>query len=337
MGLQNEKIAALSFVTADLNYLSPGLDRPRTFTFEPPSGEPRSNIVPEPHSLPVHDIRPIGETVSLDREGFALVRQNSEVNDFYDEDKVRSVYYPEAERLIKAATGADRVFVFDHTVRKRVQGAADRDGGLRQPVARVHVDHTERSGPQRVRDLIPDEAEELLKGRVQIINLWRPIRGPLLDSPLAVCDARTVRPNELVAADLVFPNRVGETYSVKYNPDHQWFYVPKMTADEVLLLKCFDSRPTDAPALRPIARSSIRPHRPMRRRARALNCAPWCFTGIKAQERGPASDAGPLPLAWNQPRQFDPADAAVKLRSTALLTSSVLARMPYRVARSEAS
>ncbi len=143
MGLQNEKIAALSFVTADLNYLAPPLDRPRTYTFEPPSGEPRSNIVPEPHGLPIHDLRPIGETVSLDREGFALVRQNSSVKDFYDEDEVRSVYYPEAEWLIKTATGADRVFVFDHTIRKRVQGAADRDGGLRQPVARVHVDHTE--------------------------------------------------------------------------------------------------------------------------------------------------------------------------------------------------
>lgn len=242
MGLQNEKIAALSYVTAGLNYLAPPLDRPRTYTFEPPSGEPKSNIVPEPHSLPIHDVRPISETVSLDREGFALVRQNSSVKDFYDEDEVKNVYYPEAERLMKAATGADRVFVFDHTVRKRVQGAADRDGGLRQPVARVHVDHTEKSGPQRVRDLFPDDAEKLLKGRVQIINLWRPIRGPLLDSPLAVCDARTVKPGDLVASDLVYPNRVGETYSVKYNPDHQWFYVPGMAADEVLLLKCFDSK-----------------------------------------------------------------------------------------------
>jgi hypothetical protein len=77
---------------------------------------------------------------------------------------------------------------------------------------------------------------------VQIINLWRPIRGPLLDSPLAVCDARTVQPGELVASDLVYPHRVGETYSVKYNPDHRWFYVPAMTAEEILLLKCFDSK-----------------------------------------------------------------------------------------------
>jgi hypothetical protein len=242
MGLQNEKIAALSFVTADLNYLKPPPGRPRTYTFEPPSGEPKSNIVPELHGLAIHDLRPISKTVSLDREGFALVRQKSSVKDFYDEEEVKKVYYPEAERLIKAATAADRVFVFDHTVRKRVQGAADRDGGLRQPVARVHVDHTEKSGPQRVRDLIPDEAEELLKGRLQIINLWRPIRGPLLDSPLAVCDARTVKPEDLVASDLVYPDRVGEIYSVKYNPDHQWFYVPGMTVDEVLLLKCFDSK-----------------------------------------------------------------------------------------------
>jgi hypothetical protein len=241
MGLQNEKIAALSFVTADLNYLAPARDRPRTYTFEPPPGEPRSNIVAEPHSVPIHDVRPISETVSVDREGFALVRQKSSVKNFYDEDEIKRIYYPEAERLIKAVTGADRVSVFDHTVRRRVEGAADRDGGLRQPVARVHVDHTEKSGPQRVRDLIPDEAEHLLKGRLQIINLWRPIRGPLLDSPLAVCDARTVKPGELVASDLVYRDRVGETYSVKYNPDHRWFYVPAMTVDEALLLKCFDS------------------------------------------------------------------------------------------------
>jgi hypothetical protein len=242
MGLQNEKIAALPFVTADLNYLTPSADRPRNYTFEPPAGEPKSNVVPEPHGLPIHDIRPISDAVSLDREGFALVRQKSAVSDFYSDDEVKNVYYPEAERLIKAATGADRVFVFDHTVRKRVEGVPDRDGGLRQPVARVHVDHTAKSGPQRVRDLIPDEAEQLLKGRVQIINLWRPIKGPLLDSPLAVCDARTVKPEDLVASDLVYPNRVGETYAVKFNPDHQWFYAPRMTVDEVLLLKCFDSK-----------------------------------------------------------------------------------------------
>lgn len=128
-------------------------------------------------------------------------------------------------------------------MRKRVEGPVDdHNSSLRQPVGRVHVDHTAKSGPQRVRDLIPDDAEELLKGRVQIINLWRPIRGPLRDSPLAVCDARTVRFDELVPTDLVYQHRIGETYSVKFNPEHRWFYFPEMTTEEILLLKCFDSK-----------------------------------------------------------------------------------------------
>jgi hypothetical protein len=125
-----------------------------------------------------------------------------------------------------------------------------------------------------------------LKGRVQIINLWRPIRGPLLDSPLAVCDARTVRADELVASDLVYPHRVGETYSVKYNPDHQWFYVPGMTVDEVLLLNAMIPKPTGGLGLHPTAPLLIRPRLPMLRRARALNCAHWYFTRTKAREKG---------------------------------------------------
>src|SRR5260370_18634650 len=107
MGLQNEKIAALSYVTADLNYLTPSADRPRTYTFEPPSGEPKSNIVPEPHRVPIHDIRPISESVSLDHEGFALVRQNSSLRAFYDAGEVKRVYYQEPAQLLKAPAAAD--------------------------------------------------------------------------------------------------------------------------------------------------------------------------------------------------------------------------------------
>jgi len=126
-------------------------------------------------------------------------------------------------------------------VRRHVPGTEDRRVGLRQPATRVHVDHTANSGPQRVRDLIPEDAEELLRGRVQVINVWRPIRGPLLDAPLAVCDARSVDLEDLVASDLIYPNRVGETYSVTYRPSHRWFYFPEMRVDEALLLKCYDS------------------------------------------------------------------------------------------------
>lgn len=235
-------IDQLAFVDAVLNYHVPGRERPRTFTYDPPAGEPRTTVVLDPHKLPIYDVRTIASSVSLDHEGFELIHHETAVKDFYDDEEVKAVYYPEVERALKDATGADRVFIFDHTTRRRIPGAGDDRTGPRQPVARVHVDHTAKSGPQRVRDLLPDEAEELLRGRVQVINLWRPIRGPLRDSPLAVCDARSVRFDDLVPSDLVYRHRVGETYQVVHNPAHRWFFVPDMQADEALLLKCFDSK-----------------------------------------------------------------------------------------------
>jgi hypothetical protein len=242
MSLQSARIETIGSVYAELNYLAPARERPRTFTYEPPIGVPRTTTVNEPHRVQIRDARPIIGSVSLDGEGFGLVSHDSAVRDFYDDEEVKSVYYPEAGRLLRELTGADRVHIFDHTVRRRVPGNEDRRGdGPRQPVPRVHVDHTEKSGPQRVRDLLPDQAEELLNGRVQIINLWRPIRGPLHDAPLAVCDASTVRLEQLVPSDLIYRDRVGETYSVTYDPGHRWFYVPAMNVDEVLLLKCYDS------------------------------------------------------------------------------------------------
>jgi hypothetical protein len=242
MSLARAATEVLPWVKAELNYLAPTPQRPRTYTYTPPEGVPQTTVVNEPHTVTISDARPILAELSLDREGFSLVRHRSAVGDFYDEEEVKRVYYPEAERLLKEATGAGRVFIFDTTVRRRVPGAADRWGkGPRQPVPRVHVDHTVKSGPQRVRDLLPDEAEQLLRGRVQIINVWRPIRGPLKDSPLAVCDALSVKPEHLVPSDLVYQHRVGETYSVAFDPRHRWFYAPEMEADEALLLKCYDS------------------------------------------------------------------------------------------------
>jgi hypothetical protein len=233
----------LPYVEAELNYLGQTAERPRYYAYERDANDPPPVMPLDPHVVQIHDLRPIADELSLDVQGFALVEQRSAVRDFWDDDEVRRVYYPEAEEFIKAQTGASRVFIFDHLQRRRVPGLADRSrGGPRQPATRVHVDHTARSGPQRVRDLLPDEAEELLRGRVQVINLWRPIRGPLQDSPLAVCDSRTVDAGDLVPSDLVYRERVGETYSVKYNPAHRWYYTPEMRRDEALLLKIADTR-----------------------------------------------------------------------------------------------
>jgi hypothetical protein len=242
MGLHQTKIESLPFVTAELNYLAPTQGKPRTYAFDPPPGEPKSTALPEPHHVPVFDARRIADGVSLDREGFALVRHPTSVTNFYDDNEIRKVYYPAVESFLRANLKADRVFIFDHTVRKRVEGSPDvRGAGPRQPATRVHVDQTEVSGRNRVREHLPDEADELLKGRVQVINLWRPIRGPLLDSPLAMCDAQTLAADDLIASDLIYPDRNGETYSVKFNAGHRWLYFPKMSAEEALLLTCYDS------------------------------------------------------------------------------------------------
>jgi len=242
MGLQETKIESLPFVTAELNYLAPVNGKPRTYAFDPPEGEPKSTNLPEPHRVPIFDGRAIANTFSLDREGFLLVRHPTGVKDFYDEAQIRGIYFPAAETFLRAALKADRVFLFDYTVRRRVEGAPDiRGAGPRQPATRVHVDQTVTSGPNRVREHLPGEADELLKGRVQVINLWRPIRGPVRDAPLAMADGTTVAQEDLVAADLIYPNRRGETYSVKYSPNHRWFYFPEMTPDEAILLKCYDS------------------------------------------------------------------------------------------------
>jgi hypothetical protein len=227
---------------ADLNYMVPMSERPRTYTFDPPPGVPAFNAAYAAHRVAVRDIRALDEAPTLDREGFAFLVRPTALQDFDDEDAIRSRYYAEAAQIIAAATGADRVHIFDHTIRRRLTGTADRAAGQpRQPVPRVHVDHTERSGPQRVRDLLPDEAERLLQGRVQIINLWRPIRGPVRDMPLGVCDAGSTAPEDFVPSDLVYRNRIGETYQVTYNPAHRWFYVRDMQPDEALLIKCYDS------------------------------------------------------------------------------------------------
>src|SRR6202012_4022641 len=203
MGVQQSKIESLPFVTAELNYLAPVAGRARTYAFDPPPGEPKTTALPEPHAVPIFSARPIAENLSLDREGFALVRHPTAVKNFYDEKEIRDVYYPAAEAFLRATLRADRVFIFDHTVRKRVEGADDvRGAGPRQPATRVHVDQTDLSGANRVREHLPAEADELLKGRVQVINLWRPIRGPVVDTPLALCDAASVAAGDLVASDL---------------------------------------------------------------------------------------------------------------------------------------
>jgi hypothetical protein len=234
--------SSLPQVTGEVVYLAKTAEKPQSYTYDPPDGVARTNIVNDAHAVPVFDMRPIADGLSLDVQGFALVPAPSAVDDFYDDKQLEAIYYREAEDLVKQATGASRVVVFDHTIRRRTPGVADRTPGIpRQPVTRIHGDYTEVSGPQRVRDLMGSEAEDLLNRRFAIVNVWRPIRGPLFDAPLAVCDAGSLATGDLVAQDLIYRDRTGEIYGLTHNPAHRWYYAPAMQADEALLLKCFDS------------------------------------------------------------------------------------------------
>jgi hypothetical protein len=235
-------IEHLPRVAAGLRYLEPTSEKPRSLEYDPPPGVPRTTAVYREHTVEIRDVRPVAGTLSLEDEGFQLLTAPTSVTDFDDEEAIRTRYYAETISLLEELTGASRVVVFDHTIRRRVPGAADRGIGVpRQPVPRVHNDYTVKSGPQRVRDLLGDEADTLLQKRFSVINVWRPIRGPVQDSPLAVTDARSVDQHDLVATDLVYPDRLGEIYYVKFNPEHKWFYAPAMRNDEVMLIKCYDS------------------------------------------------------------------------------------------------
>jgi hypothetical protein len=229
----------LDSITAPLNFLAPMAEKPVAYNYELTPGTPVRTGRNVEHQVPIRNARPIVGRLSLDREGFVLLHHQTAVANFYDEEQIKSIYYPECERVMCQATGAVRAVAFDHIVRNAAMSAKDKI--IKIPAKRVHNDYTAWSAPQRVRDLMGEEAEELLKHRFAINNLWRPIRGPVLESPLTLCDAQSLEEKNLIASDLKYPDRTGETYSITYNPSQRYYYFPKMQADEAVLIRCFDS------------------------------------------------------------------------------------------------
>jgi hypothetical protein len=237
----NEGLAALrGDVEADLVYVLDQRQTPYFYMYEPPPGQPRSFGDYGAKTVRIQDARDSASAFGLDVEGFALARHASRLRDADDAEEVRAVYYPEMERLVLDATGAARVLVFDHNVRSGVKARAG-VGGVSEPVRRVHNDYTAASALRRLEQLLPAEADALAQRRYAFINVWRPLFGPVLDTPLAVCDARSIEPSDLSRIELLYPDRVGENYNFAYSDRHRWYYFSQMRADEVLLLKCMDS------------------------------------------------------------------------------------------------
>jgi len=229
-------------IEASLNYIEPTSEKPVYYAYEPPAGTPRLTGKFVAHNVPIRNAREVVRDLSLDKQGFQLTHQETAVRDFYDQEEVKRTYYPEIERLLKDATGAEKVVVFDHQVRN-VELAKRGEKNAREYGKTVHNDYTAKSGPRRVRDhLPPAEAEERLRNRFAEINVWRPIRGPIESTPLAVCDSSSIDLKDVVPSDLVYRDKVGETYRFTYNPNHRWFYFPRLERKEVILLKCYDSK-----------------------------------------------------------------------------------------------
>lgn len=214
----------------------------------------------------VHNIRGRENEFDTNNSGFAVYNSPAKEKLFTDDKAVREGYYQEVENLLKERlSGVKKVVIFDHTIRKKEKSSP------RQPVQQVHVDQTPGATDVRVRRHLPaEEAEELLKGRYQIINVWRPISHAASDFPLAVVDWRSTSPQDFIPVDLMYPKRPdsamddddrgkeklpseesyystegyearGETLGVAPNEGHQFYYMKDMTPEEVMLLKCYDS------------------------------------------------------------------------------------------------
>ncbi|GAA6062427.1 hypothetical protein JCM10212_006062 [Sporobolomyces blumeae] len=260
-------LAASPAVTAPLTYYDGTNDgeRPYQLMYESDS-IPFSNFVRKAIPLPIHDLRPVlaspegRNAVSIETTGFdvpdpAVTRTKMRYEDWDDEDKIRKVYYDEVSELLKKVTGGSEVIIFDHTIRRGEEPGKETPDtpSSRKPVAAVHVDQTPLSGKRRVLRHAPEaglDGETLLRGRAQLINVWRPLRGPVLDIPLAFCDFRTLNvEDDLVPSRLVYPTEgadaqpEGETFTIKHSDKHKWYYLPEMNEQEAILLKCWDNSP----------------------------------------------------------------------------------------------
>jgi hypothetical protein len=189
------------------------------------------------HSMEVTDARHIDEAFTLDEHGFRFLNHKTKISDFDNDSNIRENYYPEISALVKAITGASQVEIIDHTIR-----LSERRDGIRGIATHVHNDYTEQSAPQRLIEHLGDIAgASFLKRRVMQLNIWRPLTEPVRVAPLAIADGSRVSRRDLVNCQLIYPDRIGEIYEVKHNPEHRWYYFSDMTKDEVILIKGYDS------------------------------------------------------------------------------------------------
>jgi len=233
-----------SSVRGTLNYTLDDGSVPEAYFYEPPPGTVIHRPGNDPQTMPIVDGWPHAESFSLDSEGFALKMFGNGFDRFDDDDAVRSEFYPDVAELVRATVGARRVIVFDHTFRSKInegRQTAEHSTTQRAPVLIVHCDYTPVSGPLRVRQLLPADAEMLLQRRVAFYNVWKPVKRTVEEKPLAMCDVTSTAPGDMLRMFLRYRERTGEIYVMRHSGAHKWWYFPKMTPEHVLLLKTYES------------------------------------------------------------------------------------------------
>ena len=233
---------------AGISYVQPSAEPLYNYMYELTDGTPQHNCKYEVHPVRITDARSLSTPASVHREGFELWDAPSRIRNFREDEEVKRVYYSECADLACAVTGGHRGYVFDHLVRKREAGRPSltfgRHGDGSQPAAagRVHNDYTEESGRKRLALAVQDAEAVEPSGRYCIVNIWRSIAGPILDTPLAVCDARSVAAGDLVVSEIRYPTRSGEIYLLAHSPRHRWFFYSEMDRHEALVFKQYDSQ-----------------------------------------------------------------------------------------------
>ena len=233
---------ALPSVRAKLNYTADNGKAPDYYFYDPEPGVALNPPGTDIHEVPIFDAWSIKQSMSTDRQGFEYHDFDPSFQQFDNDDAVKTAFYAQVVAYVKQHTGAARVVVFDHTIRKRLPADLAAQTTVQRPaVMLVHSDYTESSGPQRVRDLLPDEADDLLQRRVAFYNVWKPLTHPVEELPLAMCDATTHAAQDMLHMNLKYRERTGEIYVMRHSAQHRWYYFSNMQPDQALLLKTYDS------------------------------------------------------------------------------------------------
>ncbi|KAI1127552.1 methyltransferase-like protein [Nemania abortiva] len=229
-------------VTAKLNFTRHPAEGQVAFNYVdgPPAGEPQNNLVKYSEDVPITDVRGHESEYTLDRDAFQIIQDvpESKEKEFVDDDSIKANYYPEVEKLLlDNIPGSNRIFLFDHTIRRADPNAS------RKAVQTVHIDQTAYSAEKRVHKHMGDDAEKLLQGRYRIVNVWRPLnKKPVESMPLGFASSASLDQKDVIPVEHRYPHGYnGQTAAIAYNPSQKWHYLSEMTGNERLLLECFDS------------------------------------------------------------------------------------------------